>query len=83
VDSDCQAGIAKWLSQRHQINNKHHARLHAGALFNASQQQPSQTGRFCFHIVELVFNQMIICNIYHTAMRKIGLYLPGAFATVD
>jgi hypothetical protein len=61
----------------------HHVSVHGGALFNASQQQPSQTGRFWFHIVEFVFNWMIICNIYHTAVRKIGLYLPGAFATVD
>jgi hypothetical protein len=81
--ADCQAGIAIWPSQHHQINGMHRASVHAGALINALQQQPPQTDRFCFHIVEFVFNWMIICNIYHTAVRKIGLYLPGAFATVD
>jgi hypothetical protein len=43
------------------------------ARISAMQQQARQIGRFSFHNMETVFNIMIICNIYHSAVRKIRL----------
>jgi hypothetical protein len=43
------------------------------ALISATQQQARWIGCFLFHRVELFFNSMIICNIYHSAVRKIRL----------
>jgi hypothetical protein len=40
---------------------------------SAAQQQVWQMGSVYFHMVEAVFNMMIICNIYHSAVRKIHL----------
>jgi hypothetical protein len=36
-----------------------------------------------FHYVEVIFNCMILCNIYHTAARKIRLSPASPFANVE
>jgi hypothetical protein len=43
------------------------------ASISATQQQAAAISVFYFHQVESVFNSMIICNIYHSAVRKMSL----------
>jgi hypothetical protein len=43
------------------------------APISAAQQQVRRICCFFFHMMEFIFNMMIICNIYHTAVRKIHL----------
>jgi hypothetical protein len=50
----------------------------------AAMQQDFKAIRYIrFHHVEVVFNHMIICNIYHTAARKIRLSPASPFANVE
>jgi hypothetical protein len=56
-----------------EINDIHLRASRASTPISAAQQQVWQMGSVYFHMVEAVFNMMIICNIYHSAVRKIHL----------
>jgi hypothetical protein len=61
------------LEKPSEINPQAPAARRRLVRISAMQQQARQIGRFSFHIMETVFNIMIICNIYHSAVRKIRL----------
>jgi hypothetical protein len=56
-----------------EINDINPSQGGAKGQSSASQQQFARIVGFFFHGAELIFNFMIICNIYHSAVRKIRL----------
>jgi hypothetical protein len=56
-----------------EINGVYYASAGSDVRYSASQQIGAAKELVFFHHPEFIFNSMIICNIYHSAVRKIGL----------